>query len=127
MTHIQNGHQARQQGLVESDVESTGQIGSGQSSFGPPISPCPNVESHIENLYAAIHDEDVSRLKQVVDDLNQDSAGVEVLNDATQRLDDAMTSENGIEEVLLLAKEVMDVCRANRSITVQNEEINSKK
>ena len=127
VTHIQNGHQARQQGLVESDVESTGQIGSGQSSFGPPISPCPNVESHIENLYAAIHDEDVSRLKQVVDDLNQDSAGVEVLNDATQRLDDAMTSENGIEEVLLLAKEVMDVCRANRSITVQNEEINSKK
>ena len=108
VTHLQEGHLARQsQQQVESLVPSV----------------CPEIESHIENLYAAIGDKDVDRLKAVVDDLKRDAGSVEVVSDVTQRLDDAMSEEVGMEKVLMLAKEVMDVCRSNRfdGILTENE------
>ena len=76
------------------------------------------ISKHIEDLYTAIAEEDVTRLQEVVGELKQNTSEAGAFFNAANRLDDAI-GEDDLEKVLLLAKEVMDVCRATRSTIVE--------
>jgi len=100
VTHIQDGHISRQQTIETTPVATPA---------------CVNVEKHIEDLYAAVASQDGDRLKDVVESLQKDAGSVNDLAYATQRLGDAVSAEEEMEKVLVLAREVMDVCRDSRS------------
>lgn len=84
------------------------------------------VGQHIENLYSAIADQDVERLKVVLGELKGDSEEVHVVADAANRLEFAINSnEAGIESVLTLAEEVVEICRSTRAVFVTPTEVDS--
>ncbi len=71
---------------------------------------------HIEELYTAIHEEDLEGLRSVVNQLKQETVENEPVAIIADRLDDAINTPNGdLQKVLSLANEVMDICRASRS------------
>ena len=82
------------------------------------------IGQHIEQLCEAVVDEDVDKLKSVVDQLRIDALGNMQVTDAANRLDMAIddSSEHDLDEVLRLANEVMQVCRDSRSTFVNAAE-----
>ena len=81
------------------------------------------IGQHIQDLYSAIADEDVERLRQVVAELKRDADESSQVSDAAGRLDSAINSnENDLEKVLSLANEVMEVCRSTRKTFVDAAE-----
>jgi len=79
---------------------------------------------HIEELYQAVHDEDVERLKEVVQQLREDANGNSQVNDVANKIDDAIDVSSGddLEKVLNLANEVMQICRDSRNTFVDAAE-----
>ncbi len=101
--HMQNGHRLKNKPV---EVVSTGHEMIGQ---------------HIESLYAAIAEQDVSGIRAVVECLKRDAVNQEGVSNATERLDEAINTDVGdLEKVLSLANEVMEVCRAQRSRVVSS-------
>lgn len=81
------------------------------------------IGQHIEELYQAIHDEDVTRLKSVVNDMKRGSHGTEDMTNAADRLDDMIDkNEDDLEQVLVLANEVIEICRSSRTTFVDAAE-----
>lgn len=82
------------------------------------------IGQHIEELYQAVNDEDVERLKEVVQQLRADASGNSQVNDVANKLDDAIgvSSSDDLEKVLNLANEVMQICRDTRSTFVDAAE-----
>ena len=83
-----------------------------------------NIGRHIEELYKAVHDEDVERLKEVVQQLREDTSGNSQVNDVANKIDDAIEDSSGddLEKVLNLANEVMQICRDSRNTFVDAAE-----
>ena len=80
------------------------------------------IGQHIEELYEAIHAQDVDRLKSVVTDLKQDASPTGEVSNAADRLDSMIQEEDNLEKVLQLANEVVDICRSSRSTFVETAE-----
>ena len=80
------------------------------------------IGQHIEELYEAIHEQDVDRLKSVVTDLKQDANQTGEFSNAANRLDSMIQEEDNLEKVLQLANEVVDICRSSRSTFVETAE-----
>ena len=82
------------------------------------------IGKHIENLYQAVSDEDVEKLKQVVQELRLDASGDTQVNDVANKLDKAIvdSSQSDMEDVLNLANEVMQICRDSRNTFVDTAE-----
>jgi len=82
------------------------------------------IGKHIEELYEAVNDEDVAKLKEVVQQLRTDASGDVQVNDVANRLDHAIgeSSNDDLEEVLTLANEVMQICRDSRTTFVDAAE-----
>ena len=82
------------------------------------------IGTHIEQLYEAVNDEDVIKLKEVVQRLRVDASGDTQVNDVANRLDNAIgeSSHDDLEEVLNLANEVMQICRDSRTTFVDAAE-----
>ena len=83
------------------------------------------IGQHIEQLCEAVVDEDVEKLKSVVDQLRIDACGNTQVTDATNRLDmaiDDSSKTDDLDEVLRLANEVMQICRDSRSTFVNAAE-----
>jgi len=82
------------------------------------------IGTHIEELYEAVNEEDVDRLKEVVQRLRQDASGDSQVNDVANKLDTAIgdSSSDDLEEVLNLANEVMQICRDSRNTFVDAAE-----
>ena len=83
-----------------------------------------NIGRHIEELYKAVHDEDIERLKEVVQQLREDTSGNSQVNDVANKIDDAIEDSSGddLEKVLNLANEVMQICRDSRNTFVDAAE-----
>lgn len=96
--HIQNGHRS-----INEQVDVV--------SASPEV-----VSQHIETLYSAIEGQDVDGIRSVVDELKRNVANEEVVVKAADRLGEAVkTNSDDLEKVLLIANEVMEVCRATRT------------
>ena len=81
------------------------------------------IGKHIEDLYQAVNDENVDKLKDVVQQLRRDASGDSQVNDVANKLDEAIgSSQDDLEEVLNLANEVMQICRDSRSTFVDAAE-----
>ncbi|WP_162273994.1 diguanylate cyclase [Mariniblastus fucicola] len=82
------------------------------------------IGEHIEELYVAVSDEDVEKIKNVVQQLRADASGDSQVDEVANRLDDAIgvTPQADLEEVLNLANEVMQICRESRNTFVQTAE-----
>ena len=80
------------------------------------------IGQHIEELYEAIHEQDVDRLKSVVTELKQDANQTGEVSNAADRLDSMIQEEDNLEKVLQLANEVVDICRSSRSTFVETAE-----
>ena len=82
------------------------------------------IGKHIEELYEAVNNEDVDRLKEVVQQLRADASGDRQVNDVANRLDSAIgkSKDDDLEEVLNLANEVMQICRDSRNTFVDAAE-----
>ena len=80
------------------------------------------IGQHIEELYEAIHEQDVDRLKSVVTELKQDANQTGEVSNAADRLDSMIQEEDNLEKVLQLANEVVDICRSSRSTLVETAE-----
>jgi len=81
------------------------------------------IGQHIEELYQAIENEDVDQLRLVVDDLKRDANQTEDMSLAAERLDDMINNdEDDLEQVLVLANEVIDLCRSSRNTFVDAAE-----
>ena len=80
------------------------------------------IGQHIEELYEAIHDQDVDRLKSVVTELKQDASQADEVSNTADRLDSMIQEEDNLEKVLQLANEVVDICRSSRSTFVETAE-----
>lgn len=79
-----------------------------------------SIGKHIEDLCSAVEDEDVDRLAIIVNHLKDDAEHTLAVSEAAKRLDDAIqTSDKNMEDVLTLAKEVMEACRATRTSFVK--------
>ena len=81
------------------------------------------IGQHIEELYQAIANENVSQLRSVVDELKRDAHSTEDMSLATERLDDMISNNaDDLDQVLVLANEVIDLCRSSRSTFVDAAE-----
>ena len=80
------------------------------------------IGQHIEELYEAIYEQDVDRLKSVVTELKQDASQTGEVSNAADRLDSMIQEEDNLEKVLQLANEVVDICRSSRSTFVETAE-----
>lgn len=83
------------------------------------------IGKHIENLYQAVSNEDIDKLKGVVQELRRDASGDSHVNDVANKLDQAIgdsTQDDDMEEVLRLANEVMQICRDSRNTFVDAAE-----
>lgn len=82
------------------------------------------IGKHIEELYEAIEDEDVNKLKSVVRQLRHEANDDTHVTDVADRFDEAIVvaSNDDLDEVLKLATEVMQICRESRSTFVDAAE-----
>ncbi len=82
------------------------------------------IGQHIKDLCSAVEDEDVERLSRIVNQLKKDSEETANVVEAAHRLDEAIQMrDKDMDNVLTLAKEVMDVCRATRATFVEGSEL----
>ena len=77
---------------------------------------------HIEELYEAIHDQDIDRLQSVVTELKHDANQTGDISNAADRLDGMIQDDDNLEKVLTLANEVVEICRSSRSTFVDAAE-----
>ncbi len=78
---------------------------------------------HIERLYDAIDAKNVEQLRNVVNDLKLDAteSNVEPLSVAADELQNAIPdSSEDFEQILILADEIMELCRSTRNSFVSN-------
>ena len=80
------------------------------------------IGQHIEELYQAIHDQNIDRLQAVVSELKQDANLSGDISVAAGQLDNMMQEEDDLEKVLQLANEVVGICRSSRSTFVDAAE-----
>jgi diguanylate cyclase (GGDEF)-like protein/putative nucleotidyltransferase with HDIG domain/PAS domain S-box-containing protein len=82
------------------------------------------IGKHIEELYEAIEDEDVNKLKSVVCQLRHEASNDANVTDVADRLDEAIgvATNDDLDEVLVLATEVMQICRESRTTFVDAAE-----
>ena len=80
------------------------------------------IGQHIEELNTAVSQEDVSKLKEVVQQMRQDASGDIYIDDVTGRLETAITANEDLDQVLKLAHEVLQICRDSRNIFVDKAE-----
>ncbi len=87
------------------------------------------IAKHLEDLHSAVANENLRELKEVVDNIKSDvaSRGVNMISDATDRLEEVMSTNNSkLSQVMEVAEEVMQLCRSTRSSLVHtDEEINA--
>ena len=108
---------------IESDCHRPRKSNPDQPLQQPPSRAAASIGQHIEELYQAIENEDVGRLRLVVDDLKRDAHSTDGMSVATERLDEVINNdEDDFEQVLALANEVIDLCRSSRSTFVDAAE-----
>ena len=107
---------------VESGLHQPREASSGQPEIQSTSRTATAIGQHIEELYEAIHEQDVDRLRTVVTGLKQDANQTGGISDAADRLDDIIDDEDNLDKVLSLANEVVEICRSSRTTFVDAAE-----
>ena len=87
------------------------------------------IGKHLESLYEAVADEDVNKLRTVVDKLKHDKEiqSIDAVHEATDRLEQAIqVRSTEFEQVIGLVGDVMSLCRSTRNSLVGAAESFSK-